>query len=233
MALHGKKRHLKRLAAPAAQPILRKKHIWLASALPGPHAKAESVPLVVLLRDMLEVAHSVKEAERIVGSKQVLIDGKPATDIRHPVGLMDVISLPKLNASFILLKVRGKLATRKASNGESKLCKITGKKLIGKDTYALTLHDGRSIVVKEKGYAVGDTLRLAIPKQKILEHIALAKGARCYVYKGRHAGAIGKLEAVIEFPGITSANAKMVDENGAETTTLKEYVLVVDKDFKV
>ena len=234
MASHGKKRHMKRLAAPAAHPILRKEHLWLAVAKPGAHAQSHAVPLIVLLRDVLKVATDTREAQKIASSGQVLVDGRVVSDLKLPVGLTDVVSLPKLNASFIVVNVKGKLAVRKeASKGGSKLCKVTGKRLLSKDKVQLSTHDGRTLVVSDKKYAVGDTVRIAVPKQTILEHLPLAKGARCYVFQGRHAGTIGKLEEIVEFPGITRSNAKIAGEGGSGTTTLKEYVFVVDKEFSV
>ena len=42
----------------------------------------------------------------------------------------------------------------------------------------------------------------------------------------------GKLVEVKVFSGITPSNAIISDENGHEVITLKDYVFVVDKQFK-
>jgi len=253
MASHGKHRHLKRLAAPKMQPIHRKAHVWLLNINPGPHAKQMAIPLGVALRDILGLTTTGQETRKLLKSGDVLVDGRKTSDDKFPVGLMDVIFITKLNAGFTLLNKKGKFISAKADKKDSKLAKITGKRLIAGGKIQLTLHDGRNIVIpntekagksgkEEKegksgkgsndSYAVGDTLRISLPTQKIMQHLPLQKGAHCYVFQGRHAGSIGTLQEIIEFEGITRSNARIITPHG-EQITLKDYVFVVDGDFKI
>ena len=57
MAKRGGTKHLKRVAAPKAIFIHdRKSSIWLAKPSPGAHNKDLSMPLMVLVRDVLGLA---------------------------------------------------------------------------------------------------------------------------------------------------------------------------------
>lgn len=233
MASHGKKRHTKRLAAPRALPIPRKGTLWLKTSKPGPHGRESSIPLVVLLRDLLKVCQNSGEAKKLLNNGQVLVDGRVVKDIGFQVGLMDVITL-KEYGSFVILNKSGKLLALKTSQAGEKLCKIVGKQVIPGNKTQLALHDGRSIVVdKASQYSTGDTLKLAIPSGEIKAHLKLEKESRCYVFHGRHAGSIGSLLDIKVYSGITPSNALIKDENGNEILTLKDYVFVVDPSFKL
>ena len=79
----------------------------------------------------------------------------------------------------------------------------------------------------------GDTVKIQVPAQKVVEEIKLEKGATCYVSSGRHSGKIGTLVEVIEFAGSTRPNVKLQAQDGTEFITLKDYVFAVNKSFTV
>ncbi|TLZ94355.1 MAG: 30S ribosomal protein S4e, partial [Methanobacteriota archaeon] len=85
------KKHLKRLSAPRSWSTPRKTDFWIVRPSPGPHAIGESVPLGSILRDMLKLCDSAREARHILNNRGVLIDGRVVTDPKFPVGLMDVL----------------------------------------------------------------------------------------------------------------------------------------------
>ncbi|MEM4788723.1 MAG: S4 domain-containing protein, partial [Ignisphaera sp.] len=97
MAKKGGSSHLKRLAAPAFWPILRKEYKWITKPSPGPHLLERCIPLLVLIRDVLKLAENAREAKKIIFDGEVLIDGRVRRDFKFPVGLMDVVSIPKIN----------------------------------------------------------------------------------------------------------------------------------------
>ncbi len=235
MASHGKKRHTKRLAAPKVLPLPRKGTMWIKSNMPGPHGQVDSIPLLLLLRDVLKVCINAREAKKLLRNGQVSVDGRVVRDIGLPVGLMDLVSL-KGHANFIIvINKGGKISAVKTDQAGHKLCKITSKRVISGGKIQLTMHDGRNIIVPNgKLYSSGDTLKISLPKAEIKEHLKLEKGSRCYVFRGRHSGAIGALLDIHVFPGVTPSNAKILDEGkNEEVVTLKGYVFVVDKNFKV
>ncbi len=232
MASHGKKRHTKRLTAPRSVHVSRKSNVWIKTAKPGPHAKQVSAPLTVFLRDLVKIAKTHREAKHLLKTGQVLVDGRIVKDPGFPIGLMDVVSLKKSGSFLVLIKNGFLLAVPVKETGK-KLCKITGKTILRKGKVQLDLHDGKTLLVDKKEYSPGDTLELSIPKLSIERHLKLEKGSNCYVFQGRHAGAVGKLIDIHVFPGTTPSNARIVEHGGNEVVTLKDYVFVVGEDFKV
>ena len=97
------KKHLKRLAAPRSWPLPRKTQKWVVRPSPGPHPQEWAIPLGVVLRDILGHCDTGREAKRIIGSREILVDGKPVTSHKHPVGLMDVVSVPAVKEHYRFL----------------------------------------------------------------------------------------------------------------------------------
>ncbi|OYT47886.1 MAG: 30S ribosomal protein S4e, partial [Desulfurococcales archaeon ex4484_42] len=66
MARMGGRRHLKRLAAPDFWPILKKEYVWTVKPSPGPHPIERSIPLLIIVRDILGYAETAREARRLI-----------------------------------------------------------------------------------------------------------------------------------------------------------------------
>ena len=65
--------HLKRQGIGKFWPIKRKGTAYLAVAT---HNQKESIPLVVVLRDVLKIVKNKKELKRALNDKQILINQK-------------------------------------------------------------------------------------------------------------------------------------------------------------
>ena len=77
---------------------------------PGSHAIEDSLPLLVIIRDILGLADNSREAKRIINTGNVLIDGRAVKDYKFPVGFMDVLTIPKTEENYrILLDTKGRL----------------------------------------------------------------------------------------------------------------------------
>src|SRR5437016_12735310 len=85
------KKHLKRLPAPRSWTIPRKTDFWVVKPSPGPHPIDTSVPLGLILRDMLKVCANAREARHILNGRGVLVDGRAVTESKFPGRLMEVI----------------------------------------------------------------------------------------------------------------------------------------------
>jgi len=72
----GKIGRLKRKPAPRFWPIHRKEAIWIVRPSPGGHSLEKCLPLSLVLRDILEVAETRKEAKKIISQGKVFVDGK-------------------------------------------------------------------------------------------------------------------------------------------------------------
>ena len=53
---------MKRLTAPRSWPVPRKSHVWITSPSPGPHSIEVSMPIMVIIRDMLHLATPLRKA---------------------------------------------------------------------------------------------------------------------------------------------------------------------------
>ena len=142
----------KRLTAPKSWAIPRKKTVWITGTNPGAHDKQMSISLMVVIRDMLGICDTYAEGKKILSGREILVDGRIVTEERFAVGLMDVVSIPKLNQSYrMMLDRKGKFRLVPVSEGKDKwkLCRIDGKSTLSCGKTQLNLNDGRSIIVEK------------------------------------------------------------------------------------
>jgi len=194
------KRHLKRLAMPRTWKLKRKENTWIARPDSGAHCYRMSVSLETMMKEMIKCAHTRKEAKTIINSRDVMVDQKKQKNLKLPVGLMDVVSLPEVDEHYrVLLNSRGEISVIPIKKEESsvKPCRITGKTVMSKGAIQLNLVDSRNILAKkDDAYKVGDTLLLSLPKQEIKEHLKLEKGAYAFLTGGKHIGRHGLIEGI-------------------------------------
>lgn len=193
------KKHLKRLPAPRSWSIPRKTDFWIVRPSPGPHGISESVPLGSILRDMLKVCDSAREARRILNNRGVHVDRRVVTDPKFPVGLMDVLSLQETKAHYrMLVDTRGRMSLVGIEEGDSswKLCRVEDKTTVRGGKTQLNLHDGRNMILPKDAYKTGTTLKIHLPEQKVLEHYELSKGASVLVTAGQHVGQVAHVQDV-------------------------------------
>ncbi len=220
-------RHLKRHFAPRSWKIKRKGIKFVTKPSPGPHRISMSMPLNIILRDVLGYAKSNREVKFILEKRNVTVDGIRRKDYRFPVGLFDVLSLNDIDEHFrIIIDQRGKINLIKIGGEEKnvKLCKITGKSAI-KDKIQLNLYDGKNIIVQENRYKVGDVVLLALGKKnEIKEHVGLAKNVLVYLTGGKHIGQIGKVQ------DITGKRVLYKTDSGDVVETSMKDVFPIGKD---
>jgi small subunit ribosomal protein S4e len=226
------KKHLKRLRTPKFWQVKKKEKKWTVRPRPGPHKMFESIPLLVLVRDILNVADKGKEARKIIKSREILVDGKARRDYKYPVGLMDVVSIPKLGKHYRAVPSKrglGIIEIPKAEVGK-KICRINDKKILRGNRTQLNCHDGRNIVSTDKGkdYKTGDSVLIELPSQKIIEYIELGKGSLVLITKGKNAGMLASVKKLSKATVKEPAKAACVMEGEKEETDVdKNYVFVV------
>jgi len=157
------------------------------------------IPVGVVIRDILQFANTMREVRYILQAGKVLIDGKIIKDTRRGVGLMDVLTLGENNFRCVL-DHNGRLRYSAISKDEAgwKICRIEGKTTIKGGKTQLNLHDGRNIIVDNASeYKTGDSLKLGLPEQKIMEHIKFGEGTRCYLIGGVHVGSTANVTEYI------------------------------------
>jgi small subunit ribosomal protein S4e len=221
-------RRLKRRAAPRAWTVPRKGTKWIQRPGPGPHAQDQSIPLVLVLRDLRHVVTSAREARILLGEGSVKVDGKVAKDLARGLGLMDTLSFaPPLDAHFRVSKDRrGKLVLVSIPSTEAalKLGRVRFKHAALGGKVEVTLHDGRNLLVAATTpYRVGDSVKIELPTQKVVEHLPLKPGALAFVAGGSHVGELARVERV-EVRNSSQPNLVHFKEG---FSTIKEYVFVV------
>ncbi len=219
---------LKRRAAPRSWTVPRKGTKWVLRPSPGPHPQDRSIPLLLVLRDLQHVAASAREARVLLRSGSVRIDGKVASDLTRGVGLLDTVSLAApLDRHFRLVtNHRAKLVLVPIPPPEAgvKIGRVRAKHTTKGGRVEVTLHDGRNLLVDAKTpWKVGDSLKIELPGQKVLDHLPLKPGALAYVAGGSHVGELARVER-IEVRNSPQPNLVHFEQG---FSTVKEYVYVV------
>lgn len=217
---------IRRLTAPRSWPIKRKAHHWVTKTSPGAHSLEGSVPVIVVVRDLLKICDTAAEVKKIVSNRDMLVDGKIVRDVKMGVGLMDVVSFPKNNSHYrMMVNVRGKLTLVPIPEEKAswKLCRIDNKTTVPGGKTQLNLHDGRNILVESDGYKTGDVLKIEIPSQKVLEAYKMEKGNLALITSGSN---VGKAETIDEIVIRRLSSDNIVNfKNGSSTTRSNVFVI--------
>ncbi len=238
MARMGGRRHLRSFAIPGFWPIPRKEQFWAPKPSPGPHPVERSLPLLVVIRDILKYAGTSREARRIIGRGAIMVDGKPRKDYTYPVGLMDVIEIPETGEAYRVIPFPGsffKLHPIPREEASFKLCRIEDKSTVKGGHVQLHFHDGRNHLIRvsdptnpvEDKYRTLGTVKLAIPIQEILDYVPLENGKLAIVTSGRNVGRVGRIVEVK--PGLRRYRriVTLEDSRGETFQTSLNYIFVI------
>jgi small subunit ribosomal protein S4e len=220
--------HIKRLSIPAQWSMSRKDNKFAIHPSPGAHPVEGCIPIQVLLRNVLGVVESAREARIVLNSGKVLVDRKPRKDPGYPVGLMDVVELPDSGLSYRVVSGAKGLSLEKIDSGDAawKLCRIRGKTTLRKGIQQLNLHDGRNMLIKKDTFGTGDTLKISLPEQKILRHYRLEKGAHAFVSAGRNIGIRGRVTMIEPKEHSLEKSTVTLDTGKGEVKTLRDYIFI-------
>jgi small subunit ribosomal protein S4e len=221
--------HQKRLAIPKSWKVGKKGYKWVSTTRPGPHSKARSLPLGIIIRDILKLVDNSREGKRILSEGKVLVDGIPRKDLRFPVGLFDVISLPLINETYrVLQDEKGRLTLYKLSETNvNKLCRINNKTILKGGKVQLNLNDGANILGSNE-YSTKDSLILSVPDKKIIKHLKFKVGNLAMVVGGQHSGEIGTIKEIKEVKSSRHNTVAISGETDFET--IEDYVFVIGED---
>lgn len=224
---------LKRLASPEWWRIERKtKKFTIAPR--GPHCIKDSIPLGIIIRDILKLAETSKEAKSIIKRGGILVDKKVCKRHNHGVGLMDVIEISSAKKSYRIIPTKKGLDIIAVPADEAmlKLCKIKNKTIVKKGRVQLNLYDGKNILTADKSYKTNDSLLLRLPDKKIVEHLKFEGGALVLVTKGSNRGKIARLSK-IEVLRSTQPNRVWLTAQDTDTKTFEapfDSAMVIGKE---
>jgi len=216
--------HLKRNNISKFWPVPKKgtKYVAVSS-----HNQNESLPLVVVLRDVLKIIINKKELQRAINEKKISVNGKIVHDTNYPIALFDVINLNEMKKNFkATLSTEKKMTFEEVSNkdAESKIFKVLNKKILGDKKIQLNLMHGINVISKED-VKTGDSVLLNLKEKKILKTIKMEKGKNAFVVKGKHAGKKGKIEDIVERGGKKIAK---ISEKSNKLNVWTKNIIVIE-----
>lgn len=220
--------HMKRYSTPRFWSVPKKERVFVVRPSAGPHGKRDCIPLRVLLREVLGYAQDAREVRSILNSGGVLVDKRVRKDPKYPVGLMDVLELPEINAHFRIVAGRRGLSAEKINKEEThvKLCRITGKRNLRGGGFQISLHDGRNLAIRKNAYVVGDSLLISLPGQEILKHCGFGKGAIGIIIAGKNIGISGKVKDFVVKKNMLEKSTVTIESGNREIKTLTDYILI-------
>ena len=239
MGKKGKKGRLKRNPAPRFWPIHRKEAVWTVRPAPGPHSLEKCLPLSIVLRDILKVAETRKEAKKIISQGKIYVDGKVRLKDDFSVGLMDIISIPELKQFYRILPSHKGLFLNPISEEEArfKLLRIEGKNLVKDGNLQVSLHDGTNLFVKaeeseklsEVAYETFATMKIGIPEKQLLAQLKTKKGNIALITGGKNIGKKGKIVEIEKTEAKKRRNALVIveDEKGRRYQTILDFVFSI------
>ena len=187
--------HVKRKTIPTFWPIARTGTKYMAVST---HDKTNSIPLIIVIRDILEIVKTKKELKSLLNDKKILINNKVIKEINYPICLFDTLSFPSIKKHFRAEIINKKMNLKEITEKDSliKIFKVIGKKLLGNKKVQINLTDGKNILSSEK-VNVGDFV-VVNSENKILKIISLKKDVEVIAIKGKHIGKEGKIKELIK-----------------------------------
>ncbi len=215
---------VKRTTVPAFWQIARKDKRFVVRTSPGPHPKSYSYPLLVVLRDILGLAKTRREALSVLNEGKIKVDGRVVKSEAFPVGLMDVINLVDVGQCYRMVPSFGRLVPVEIAEKEKdlKLCMVKSKKTGKGAKIGYGLHDGRLIFPEaEVDIKPGDGCIIKVPTQEFQGSFRLNKGSLALLIRGERSGEVATVEDVK--PGTYQRGAiatiRFADGTTSELTT--------------
>ena len=220
--------HMKRYTIPKYWKLPKKERKFVITPRAGPHKKMECIPLLIILRNVLKIADTAKEARFAIKKGDILVDKKERKDPNYPLGLMDIIEIPKAKKYYRISVDSNGLVVEEIPNtsADKKLCRIQNKKILKGGMIQLNMHDGRNILTEKKMYNTNDSLLIEIPSQKILKHYQFDQNAPAIVFSGKNMGVKGKVKEVFNRKTMFESNRVVIQTKEGEMETVKRYVFV-------
>ncbi len=213
--------HLKRLVAPKTWPILRKTTKFIIRPKPNGQTMDLTLPIVVVLREVLGLVETSKQARDVLQSQKILLNGKRIQTKDAAVGFMDVVSIADKNYRM-LINENNKLIVVPAGKEEFTLQKISDKSTLKSSVTQLNFSSGKNLKVEKDTYKTNDTVAVDFNK-KITQHYPLSTGVMVLLTGGNHIGKVGKVEKI-------DGKTITISVSGMHLETATSHAFVIGKD---
>lgn len=187
--------HLKRQKVPKNWPIYRKGMVYVVK--PNSNLK-RSIPILVILRDILKVAQNRKEVKIAIHSKHILLNNRPVKEDKIGLALFDTITIvPSKKYYRVVLSEKGKFALEEITEAESelKIVKVVNKKILKGKKIQLNFNDGKNIISDIK-CKINDSILINSKDKKIKKCIKFEKNANAIIFVGKHSGEKGVISKI-------------------------------------
>ncbi|MBT4376351.1 hypothetical protein HOD29_03170 [archaeon] len=196
------KMHLKRQKVPKTWPIPRKGTAFVV------RFNSKGIPVLVVLRDILNLAQNRREVKKALNQKHVLLNGKPVIDEKKSLELLDILNIVPSKKNYRLgLSQYGKYELTEVSEKDAskKNSKVIGKKILKSKKVQLNLGDGRNYISDLK-CKVNDSVIVNLQKNKLEKVLPLKDKSNILVIGGKHSGYKGEISKI--FPELKMAEIK-------------------------
>jgi small subunit ribosomal protein S4e len=196
---------------------------------PSGHKKELSLPLLLLLRDIIKIARTTAEVKEIINNQKITVDNKRVTELKYGVGLFDVIGIEALKKYYrVILAEDGVLSAVEIPENEINLkpLSVAAKKMTAKGKLQITLLDGSCVLLQKdvaNTISVGDSVLYNCTEKKIADVFKYDAGNYVCVIEGKNIGSHGVIESVANDIIVLSTL------DGKKIQTLKKYALLVGK----
>lgn len=201
---------MKRNKMPKTWPNPRKGTKWVVKPLSN--AK-KGIPILIAIRDILKLAQNRKEVKKAINKKNILINNRPARDVRESLLLFDRLEIIPLNKCYRLILTENKkfdLEEVPKEKSHYKISKIIGKKVLKNKKIQLNLLDGRNFI-SDITAEVNDSVLIDLSKKKIEKSLPIKEKSSVIVIEGKHTGKKGIINKINKEN--KSVNLKLKDEN--------------------
>ncbi len=226
--------HMKLLQMPRAWNIKKTGKKFITRAKPGSHNKNTSMPIGVILRNILNLTKSNMESKKLMSRGEVFVDGSIVKSVAFPVGFMDILTIKGINKNYrIIFDRKGRLTPIEISDDANiRMVTVANKTALRNGRMQLNLSNGYNILVAKEDadkYPTKGTLIITVPELKIKKYLPFEKGMKVLVIAGTHIGEIAEIIDMKPFIGPQPDRVFLKNEAGETYDTLEDYAFIIGK----
>ncbi len=214
-------KHVKRHKMPKQWPVAKKGTTFVVRPSSD---KEKGIPILILLRDLMQIAQTKREVKKAIHQKHILLNNKPVRDEKQSTLLFDVLTIVPSKKNYrVILSEKGKfdLEEIKSPDQDKKISKVINKKVLKGKKVQLNLSDGRNILSDIK-CEVNDSLLINLKNRKIEKCLPLEEKAKVIIFAGKHTGKMGSVDKIKGEEHIAKLNI-----DGEEVNVLIKQLMVV------